>query len=309
MQIETIVGSEPFYLTNTSSIPIGVLDQGAKLGGRIIGYHFYNPPAVQKLVELIAPATTRPEVKEVSLELAKRLRKTIVPANDVAGFIGNGHFMRDILHAASAVEKLESQFGEPGAIYVMNRVSQDFLLRPMGIFQLVDYVGVEVCQLIMSVMSEHIKGETLRSALIDRMVEKHVIGGQNPDGSQKDGFLKYERGRPVGVYDLKKPGYVLFEEDAWGRGLDEKIGALPPGHSPWKALLGDTKREEKLKSYFANLATCQTLGCTLAQAYMRRSKEIGEHLVSMRVANSPQDVNNVLTNGFFHLYGPVNDYV
>jgi hypothetical protein len=42
---------------------------------------------------------------------------------------------------------------------------------------------------------------------------------------------------------------------------------------------------------------------------MRRSKEIGEHLVSMRVANSPQDVNNVLTNGFFHLYGPVNDYV
>ncbi|HNY03938.1 MAG TPA: 3-hydroxyacyl-CoA dehydrogenase NAD-binding domain-containing protein, partial [Bacteroidales bacterium] len=54
---------DPWFFTNTSSIPIGKLDEGAGLGGRIIGFHFYNPPAVQKLVEIIKSAHTLPDVE------------------------------------------------------------------------------------------------------------------------------------------------------------------------------------------------------------------------------------------------------
>ena len=42
--------------------------------------------------------------------------------------------------------------------------------------------------------------------------------------------------------------------------------------------------------------------------YLRASRAIGEKLVSDGVAASADDVNGVLTNGFFHLYGPINDY-
>jgi len=42
---------DALFLTNTSSIPISFLDIEAELGGRIVGYHFYNPPVIQKLVE------------------------------------------------------------------------------------------------------------------------------------------------------------------------------------------------------------------------------------------------------------------
>ena len=84
----------------------------------------------------------------------------------------------------------------------MNRVSQDWLVRPMGIFQLIDYVGVDVCRFIMKVMTEHIPGETLKDDLLDRMAEAGVAGGQLASGAQKDGILKYEKGRPAGVYDL-----------------------------------------------------------------------------------------------------------
>ena len=49
---------DAWFLTNTSSIPISELDTKAGLGGRIIGFHFYNPPAVQKLVEVIQGRTT-----------------------------------------------------------------------------------------------------------------------------------------------------------------------------------------------------------------------------------------------------------
>jgi 3-hydroxyacyl-CoA dehydrogenase len=307
-KIDPICTPETFYLTNTSSIPIGVLDDGVSLKGRIVGYHFYNPPAVQKLLELITTSGTRTDLVEMAQELAKRLRKKVIRANDVAGFVGNGHFMRDILHATGEVARLTQDMSEPEAIYVMNRVSQDFLVRPMGIFQLVDYVGVDVCRLIMKVMSRYIEGEVLRDDLIDRMAEAGVLGGQRSDGSQKDGFLKYERGRPAGVYDLEKRDYVMFADSDWAVKLDERVGAVPEGHAAWRGLLVDPDRKAKLAAYFKNMADAGTLGAELARSYLIRSKEIGEKLVSDGVANSPEDVNGVLTNGFYHLYGPINEH-
>ncbi len=300
---------DAFYLTNTSSIPIRVLDGGAGLGGRIVGYHFYNPPAVQRLLELITTQDTKPELVELATELAKRLRKKVFRANDIAGFIGNGHFMRDILHATREVARLAGEMGEPEAIYVMNRVSQDFMIRPMGIFQLIDYVGVDVCRFIMKVMTEHIEGETLADDLLDRMFDAGIKGGQLASGAQKDGILKYEKGRPVGVYDLAKGEYVMFADGDWAARLDRELGPLPEGHAPWRALLADSKRDEKLAVYFQNLAASDTLGARLARAYLVRSKEIAEKLVADGVANSADDVNGVLTNGFYHLYGPINEHV
>ena len=49
-------------------------------------------------------------------------------------------------------------------------------------------------------------------------------------------------------------------------------------------------------------------GAQLAVNYLKASKAIGEALVSDGVANNPEDVNGVMTNGFFHLYGPINEY-
>jgi len=304
-----LCSSDTFYFTNTSSIPIHVLDEGVGLGGRIIGYHFYNPPAVQKLAELIPAKTTKKELVDISHEIARRLRKKIIPSNDVAGFVGNGHFMRDILHAISEIDRLSDTFSPVEGIYAMNKVSQDFLIRPMGIFQLIDYVGVEVCQLIMKVMTEHIPNVTLENELINRMVENKVIGGQYVDGSQKDGFLKYEKGRPAGVYDIDQGQYVMFDPEGLTKKVDEKLGPMPEGWAPWRKLLMDPKKEEKLKTCFTHLMNMDTLGAGLAKNYFKRSKEIGEGLVNDGVALEIEDVNGVLTNGFFHLYGPVNDYM
>ncbi|HEX2694232.1 MAG TPA: 3-hydroxyacyl-CoA dehydrogenase NAD-binding domain-containing protein, partial [Acidobacteriota bacterium] len=67
---------DAWFLTNTSSIPIHELDEKAGLGGRIIGFHFYNPPAVQKLVEVIRAKSTLPELADFAAQYAKKLRKT-----------------------------------------------------------------------------------------------------------------------------------------------------------------------------------------------------------------------------------------
>jgi hypothetical protein len=179
----------------------------------------------------------------------------------------------------------------------------------MGIFQLIDYVGVDVFQSISETSAHYIKDEDLQDDLLKKMYDKKVLGGQRSDGSQKDGFLKYDRNRPVGVYDIDKEEYKLFDPKGWTGDIDKKLGEYPSGFSPWKNLLMDPKKGDKLSVFFKNLKTSNTLGAKLALAYLKNSKEIGEKLVKTGVAKTSEDVNNVLLNGFYHLYGPINDYI
>ena len=190
--------NDPWFFTNTSSVPINELDSEANIKGKILGFHFYNPPAVQKLVELIVTDNTKKDVVDFALEYAKKLRKIIVPSNDKAGFIGNGHFMRDIIFGIKQAKSLTDKMSFVEAVYAVNKVSQDFMVRPMGIFQLMDYVGLDVCQKIMLVMKPRLNDNELHSDLLDKLNSLNVKGGQNSDGSQKNGILAYEKGRPVG---------------------------------------------------------------------------------------------------------------
>ena len=297
---------EPWFLTNTSSIPIRELDASVKLGGRIVGFHFYNPPAVQKLVELIRAGTTLPELGDFAQEFAKRLRKTVVPSHDVAGFIGNGHFMRDALHGIAEAERLSADLGLPGAVYAVNKITQDYLVRPMGIFQLVDYVGLDVCQYILKVMAERMPAAGLNSTLLDRFIAAGIVGGQYADGSQKDGILKYEKGRPAGVYDPAKKAYVPLAGLA--AAVDPKLGRPPSQARPWKAVVGDPGKAAFLEGFYKEMRGMPDLGAKIAVTYGRKSKEIGLGLVGGGVADRDEDVNTVLLTGFFHAYGPINGY-
>lgn len=296
---------KPWFFTNTSSVPINILDREAGLGGRVLGFHFYNPPAVQKLVELIWTEQTLPEAKDFAYEYAKKLRKVVVPSNDFAGFIGNGHFMRDALHGITEAEKLSAEMAMPEAIYMVNKVTQDFLVRPMGIFQLIDYVGIDVVRFIMGVMNPFLENENLHSPLLDKLFNEGVKGGQNSDGSQKDGFLKYDKGRPVAVIDPETKEYVPI---ANMKQVDEKIGATPDPGIVWKKVVRMKNKDEVLGKFYNDMKNLGTAGADLAIAYGKRSNAIGKALVADKVAQNEEDVNTVLLTGFFHAYGPINTY-
>jgi len=306
-QINENNANKPWIFTNTSSVPIGGLNSDASLDGRILGFHFYNPPAVQKLVELITIESNPAEMKEFALQLAKNMRKIIVPSNDIAGFIGNGHFMRDALYALGEAANLSASMPLHEAIYVMNTLSQDYLMRPMGIFQLIDYVGVDVVRFIMNVMNPHMASENLHSPLLDQFYDKGIKGGQFANGSQKDGILKYENGRPVAVYSLSDSAYIAF--DTFKEKAQQWLGPMPAETIPWKNLIKAADKDATAALAFAAFKQQTTAGCRLALSYARHSRQIGLNLVSDGVAASAADVNTVLLTGFFHAYGPVNDFV
>ena len=307
-EIETAAGNEDtWYFTNTSSVPIHLLDERASLNGRILGFHFYNPPAVQRLVELILTSATHPELREVALELARNMGKIIVPANDHAGFIGNGHFMRDALYGIAEATRLSATMPLFEAVYMVNTVSAKYLVRPMGIFQLIDYVGIDVVRYILGVMDPYYPGEKLHSELLDELFSKGVKGGQHHDGSQKDGFLKYEEGKPVAVYNTSTGEYVNIAD--FQDACDTRLGGIPPSAPSWKEIVKDPEKDAKLQAYFSDLDAADTTGAKLATAYLRRSRDIGKQLVSEGIALSDKDVNTVLLTGFFHAYGPIHTYL
>jgi len=240
--------------------------------------------------------------------MLKKLRKKIVYSNDFAGFIGNGHFMRDALFGITkALELVEKEkISIPEAIYIVEKISRDLLIRPMGIFQLIDYVGVDVVSFIMGVMNPYLENENLHSPILDKMLELNIKGGQFSSGAQKDGFLKYKKGIPIAAYDYEKQQYIEFN-DIQSK-CDEKIGEIPQNLKPWKAVNFNKKKLEILDEYFKELNQTDTFGSKLAIEYLNNSKQIGKKLVKMNIAKTEEDVNTVLLTGFYHAYGPINNY-
>ncbi len=297
---------QPWFFTNTSAIPIGWLDEEAGLAGRIMGVHFYNPPIVQNLVEVVKTNTTRPELAYFVADYLKNIGKMAVPAYDVVGFIGNGYLVRDILFAENLLHQLQEQFTFSQALYMVDKVSRDFLIRPMGIYQLIDYVGIDVVQFIMSVMNSHVEEKTFNSPFIDMMISRGNRGGQNPDGSQKDGFFSYSSTGVTGIYDSGKRRYIDPDEPSLTG--DAHLGELPPSWVTWKKMVRHPQKETLLLAYFSELKQSQTNGAALARQYLQNFRDIGLSLVKNKIAFKYEDVNAVLIHGFHHAYGPINPY-
>lgn len=133
--------------TNTSSISI--TDIATSVGAdahRVIGMHFFNPVPIMQLVEVIKGLATSPETTERTIELAKAMGKTPVPANDRAGFVSNRVLMPLINEAFYAwMEGVAA----PQDIDQIMKLGCNF---PMGPLRLADFIGLDVCHDIMMVL-------------------------------------------------------------------------------------------------------------------------------------------------------------
>lgn len=295
---------EVCFFTNTSSIPIHIIQEKAQLGDRIIGFHFYNPPQIQKLVEVIFPTHTDPSLKELADNLGRRLQKDLIYSKDSAGFIGNGYLFREISFACCQIEELSHIYPLEEALYLINFITQEYLIRPMGIFQLIDYIGIDVCQKISSIMGKYIPEENFHFEIIDKILSTGINGGQHPEGTQKNGFFKYDARTPTGIYSFQKKEYEDFNDNDWMPHCKSILGEFPEGHHSWKQLASDPNRQGKLETYFHHLARNSSFGAELAKAFLTHSNEISEKLIQDHVCRNAEDLAQVLKNGFFHLYSP-----
>jgi len=134
--------------SNTSSIPITRIASATQRPEIVIGMHFMNPVPVMRLVEIIKGLATSEEAFHVTRDLAVKLGKTPVEANDFPGFISNRVLMPLINEAIFAL--LEGV----GTAEAIDQVIKLGLNHPMGPLELADLIGLDTCLAIMQTLYE-----------------------------------------------------------------------------------------------------------------------------------------------------------
>ncbi len=143
-RLDEVLDDEAILATNTSSLPVIDMAVATKRPSRVIGFHFFNPAQVMKLVELVHTVTTEEEVLATARAFAERLGKTPVPCRDRAGFIAN---LLLFPYLNSAVRMFDQGFALREDIDASMQLGCG---HPMGPLALLDLIGLdsgyEICE-------------------------------------------------------------------------------------------------------------------------------------------------------------------
>jgi len=167
--------------TNTSSISIAQLAAATKRPALVIGMHFMNPVPIMKLVEIINGNATAESVTDTIVALTKKIDKIPCVVKDAPGFIANRILMPMINEAIHAFSEGISDAA------TIDQIMKLGMAHPMGPLQLADYIGLDVCKNIMTIMEEGFNNSKYApAALLVKMVEQGKLGVKTGEG-----FYKY----------------------------------------------------------------------------------------------------------------------
>lgn len=171
----TIIGS------NTSSISISLLSSFVKEPENFIGMHFFNPPPIMKLVEIVNGNRTSEVTRNKIFEISKQLGKEPVIVNDYPGFVSNRVLMPMLREAIVCLEE------GIGSAEDIDKTIKLGLNHPMGPLTLCDFIGNDVVFDIMEVLFREFGDPHYKPpVLLRNMVYAGKLGRKSGEG-----FYKY----------------------------------------------------------------------------------------------------------------------
>lgn len=177
LELDRLARPEIILASNTSSISITKIAGVTKRPDRVVGMHFFNPVPLMALVEVIRGLQTSDATAAATIELAKRLGKTPVEANDFPGFIANRILLPMINEAIYA---LMEGVGTAEAIDNVMRLGAN---HPMGPLALADLIGLDVCLAVLKVLHEELGDDKYRPCpLLVKMVDAGYLGRKTGRG-------------------------------------------------------------------------------------------------------------------------------
>ena len=188
-ELDGIVKDDAYLATNTSSLSVATQADATKRPGRMIGLHFFNPPQVMPLLEVVRAEGSDDDAVDLGFELGEKLGKTTVAAGDNRGFIVNRLLVPYMLDAIRAHEQ------GVGSIEDIDTGMMAGASHPMGPLTLADFVGLDTLSAIADVMVDAYGEERFAAP---ETLKKMVSAGDFGRKSGR-GFYDYSGDQPVPV--------------------------------------------------------------------------------------------------------------
>jgi len=187
-ELDTVAGKDVIFASNTSTLPITEIANTTSRPDKFIGIHFFNPPQLMKLVEVIPGEKTSHDVIDLTLEYVKSVKKEpVICRRDVPGFIINRLFIPMVHEACYMMDRTGATMTE------IDSAVKFKLGFPMGIFELADFTGMDVIHKATTEMHLRDKKVILPHPTIEKMFDAKKLGQKSGEGFYKYSDEKYER--------------------------------------------------------------------------------------------------------------------
>ena len=216
-ELEARLAPDAVIATNTSSLSVTEVAAGCASPGRVAGLHFFNPPPLMKLVEVIGGLRTNSLVVEALIGFARRIGKHPIVATDSPGFVVN-HAGR--AYGPEALRIVAQGIASPQEVDTLMKEAAGFRMGP---FELLDLIGADVTHAVMVSIFEQYFGEPAYqpSAQMAARVAGGLLGRKT-----KQGFYNYDGTRTdiaptVTVPKLPLPASAWIADEDGARELGD----------------------------------------------------------------------------------------
>jgi 3-hydroxybutyryl-CoA dehydrogenase len=222
-QLAETLGPEAVLASNTSSLRVSEIAAGVPQPERVVGMHFFNPPPLMKLVEIVAAEGSSEEALAAATEVGERMGRTPIRAKDSPGFVAN-RLARPF--SLESLRMLGDGLADVATIDRIVRLGGGFRMGP---FELLDLIGLDVnLEIARSFFAQGGEVERWRpSPIQERLVAEGKLG-------RKSGH-----------------GYYDYGEE---RDPDPELGIQAPTLDPEELAKIDPAAEQVLTRLFAQIA-------------------------------------------------------
>jgi 3-hydroxyacyl-CoA dehydrogenase/enoyl-CoA hydratase/3-hydroxybutyryl-CoA epimerase len=221
-EVEALIPEDAVFASNTSAIPITRLAEASVRPQNFVGMHFFSPVHKMPLLEIIRHPGTSPEALAATVEIGRRMGKTVIVVNDGPGFFTSrvlGPFLNEaawMLIEGARIDHVDT---------VMTRWGW-----PVGPFALLDEVGLDVARHVAEVVAPYLGDRLQPPPVFERMVASGRLGRKGGRG-----FYLYGQG-PKRVDDEV---YRLLD---WEEAPFSPMGDTEIAERCWLQMLNETAR-------------------------------------------------------------------
>jgi 3-hydroxybutyryl-CoA dehydrogenase len=342
--LEKHVSGDCILASNTSSLSVTAMAAACRRPGRVAGYHFFNPVAVMKIVEVVDGVLTEPWATDALAALARRFGHTPVRCKDTPGFIVNHAGRAFVPEALRVLSEGVADFP------TIDRILVDAAGFRLGPFGLMDLVGLDVAHAVMkSMYQQYFEEPKYRpSFLAEPRVAAGLLGRKagrgwyeyGKEGPKAIAEPTPPKARPQAVWAVPELKELLVELGARPElkptpesvcfvaplGADATTSALELGLDPERTvavdpLFGFAKRRTLMKTPVTKKEILEAAHGLLAsdgvpvsvindspgfvaQRVVAHIVNVGCDIVQMRIA-TPEDLDRAVTLGLGYPRGPL----